>query len=124
MLDRTVDRRDDVLRAGAEDQLQPLLQDQADAPGGKYGVERPPVEVLDDPAFEQEPEQTADDGREQERQPVASAKVIDDGEREGADSDEFPMRHVDDVHQPEDDGKPEAHQHQDADQREDIEEDR
>ena len=104
-----------------------LLQDQADAPGREQGFERPPIEKADDGALQHD----ADSRRRREKQREAPPPnrrratapagrcetLLHDEGRIGAEHDHLAMRHVDDAHHAEGDGKPDRRQQQDAAER-------
>jgi hypothetical protein len=77
--------------------------------------------MLNDEALKQITGGGTDQRSQRKRQPEAATAPLDKGQRERADSDEFAVRHVDDVHQPEDDRQTERDQHENADQRHGIE---
>ena len=100
-----------------------MHQDQADAPGGEQGLQRPAVEETDDAALQRH----ADQGRSEERRghgrgevPVEQARqaraeqVLHDVGAVGADHDQFAVRHVDHPHQAVGDGEAECGKHQDG----------
>jgi hypothetical protein len=77
--------------------------------------------MLNDKALKQITGGGTDQRSQRKRQPEATAVSLDKCQCERADSDEFAVRRVDDVHQPEDDRQTEPDEHENADQRYGVE---
>ena len=77
--------------------------------------------MVNDKALKQITGGGTDQRSQRKRQPEAAAVSLDKCQCERADSDEFAVRHVDDVHQPEDDRQTEPDEHENADQRYGVE---
>jgi hypothetical protein len=99
-----------------------LHQDQADAPGGQQGLERPAVQPADHAALEHRADQRGQeagrDGRhhvevEGARGRYCLEQVLHQVGGIGADHHQLAVRHVDDAHQPVGDGQAQRHQQQD-----------
>ena len=116
----------DLAVLGAEDGADGLLQDQRDAPGGEQRLERPAVEEadhrpLDDdadaPGDEEGERQGDQQGRVEEARKRGADHLLHDEGGVGAEHHHLAMRHVDDAHDAEGDGKADGREQQDRSER-------
>ena len=119
----------DLLVGRAERGAHRLLQDQRDAPGGEQRFQRAAVEEADDAALDQDADEARDQERERHRDEqriveqagIAGAdQVLHDEGRVGAEHHHLAMRHVDDAHHAERDGKADGGEQQHRAEREPV----
>ena len=122
-------RRADLAVGRAERGAHRLLQDQRQAPGRQQGFQRPAVEEADDALLDQDADQAGhhegkrhrDQERIVEQARTAGADVFLHHEGDiGADHHHLAVRHVDDAHHAEGDGKPDRREQQHRAEREPI----
>ena len=108
--DRGLNRRQDAARRGPERDAHALLQDEREAERGHNGERGHVMNGRNDHALDQRPERKADDRRDQECEPETAGRLQRGPGENGTDHEEVAVREVDNVKQPEDDGKPERDQ--------------
>src|SRR3989304_5428354 len=108
-----------------------LLEDHPDPPRDDERLQGPAVEEADDPALEGEPHQPGHEERERQRheEEIVLMGGVARGEdllhhvrRVGSEHEHLAVGHVDDAHQAEGHGEPEAHDQQDGPEADAVEE--
>jgi hypothetical protein len=109
----------------AEGGAERLLHDQAQSPRRQQGVERTPVETLDQRPFDEKPDRSGGDESNDhgdkevstiEPWQIAREQVRAEIRHVGAEDHELTVRHVDDAHLAEDDRQTERHEQVDREQ--------
>ena len=78
------DRRVHALRRRTKDQLQRLLHDQGQPPGGHDGCKRALVEELDDRSLDEKSDQGANERCQEKSQPKTASETLDERQAECA----------------------------------------
>ena len=120
---------DDGLVGGTEDRSHALLNDQREAPGREQRFQRAAIEEADDPSFDRDASSRRDKergrDRDQERPLHQTGRggdddLLDDIGRVSAEHHHLAVRHVDDAHHAERDGKTDRGEQQDRAERQAV----